>query len=259
MNGLRSKQERTHALISGTDRDHPTRQLLLRCSNFRHPWRSPTGHPSLNKGGEGAAISPPYFQGRSCASQRFAALAQPEQRRVDAQRTGWLGGCALRLRRFLTFILLPLFLLTACGFHLRGVVQLPRGMDVTYLQDQQPSSSIATPLRQMLTSNGARVTDNPDEATATLHILSETFDRRMISIGRTVSEKNYELVYTVSFSAQAKNNAWSSDAQEIRITREMIFDEAQVLAKTAEQDQLRNVMVQDAARQILVRLQAKAK
>ena len=111
----------------------------------------------------------------------------------------------------------------------------------------------------MLTRNGARVTTNLDEATATLRILSETFDRRVLSVGRTATEKDYELVYTVSFSALAKNNAWSADAQEIRLTREMKFDEAQVLAKTAEQDQLRNVMVQDAARQILVRLQSKAK
>ena len=152
-----------------------------------------------------------------------------------------------------------MFLLTACGFHLRGAVQLPRGMEVTYLQDQQPASSIAAPLRQILTRNGARVTTNLDEATATLRILSETFDRRVLSVGRTATEKDYELAYTVSFSALVKNNAWSADAQEIRLTREMKFDEAQVLAKTAEQDQLRNVMVQDTARQILVRLQSKAK
>lgn len=163
------------------------------------------------------------------------------------------------VKQVVIFILLPVVLLTACGFHLRGVVQLPRGMEVTYLQDQQPSSSLASPLRQMLSSNGARITSNLDEATATVHILSESFDRRMLSIGRTATEKNYELVYTVTFSGQAKNNAWSADAQEIRITREMLFDDAQVLAKTAEQEQLRNVMVQDAARQMLVRLQSKAK
>ena len=162
-------------------------------------------------------------------------------------------------RQLVTLLLLPLFLLTACGFHLRGAVQLPRGMEVTYLQDQQPSSIIATPLRQMLTSNGARVTNNLDEATATLRILSEMFDRRVVSTGRTSKEKDYELVYTVTFSAQGKSSAWSADAQEVRITREMKFNEEQVLAKTAEQDQLRNVMVQDAARQILVRLQSRAK
>ena len=189
---------------------------------------------------------------------RERSRAQREERflRVLARLSGRIQATG---RQFMIFILLPLFLLTACGFHLRGAVQLPRGMEVTYLQDQQPSSSIASPLRQMLISNGARVADNLDEATATLHIVSESFDRRIISVGRTAAEKDYELVYSVTFSALAKNNAWSSDAQEIRISREMKFDEAQVLAKTAEQDQLRNVMVQDAARQILVRLQSRAK
>ena len=175
---------------------------------------------------------------------------------------GSVGLCRLLLRyvrQCVTFVLLPVFVLVACGFHLRGAVQLPRGMEISYLQDQQPATSLASPLRQMLTNNGARVTDNVDEATATLRILTETFDRRLLSTGRTGKEKDYELIYTASFSAQARNNAWVADAQEIRISREMKFDEEQVLAKTAEQEQLRSVMVQDAARQILVRLQSKAK
>lgn len=149
--------------------------------------------------------------------------------------------------------------LASCGFHLRGSVALPRGMDVTYVQDMQPASRIALPLRQTLISNGARVAESAEDATALVRIVSERLDRRLLSTGRTSKEKDYELLYAVTFSARARDEAWAVDAQEIRVTREMKFDEEQVLAKTAEQEQLQTMMVQDAARQILLRLQSKAK
>lgn len=149
--------------------------------------------------------------------------------------------------------------LTACGFHLRGSVALPHGMEVTYVQDMQPASRIALPLRQTLISNGARVAETAEDASALVRIVSERFDRRLLSTGRTSKEKDYELLYAITFAAQARNETWAVDAQEIRVTREMKFDEEQVLAKNAEQEQLQTVMVQDAARQILLRLQSKAK
>lgn len=149
--------------------------------------------------------------------------------------------------------------LSACGFHLRGSVALPHGMEVTYVQDMQPASRIALPLRQTLISNGARVAETAEDASALVRIVSERFDRRLLSTGRTSKEKDYELLYAITFAARARNESWAVDAQEIRVTREMKFDEEQVLAKNAEQEQLQTVMVQDAARQILLRLQSKAK
>jgi LPS-assembly lipoprotein len=149
--------------------------------------------------------------------------------------------------------------LTACGFHLRGTATLPPGMSVTYVQDSDPASSIARPLRQALQANGGRVTANAAEATATLRIVNEAFERKLVGVGGTAREKNYELQYRVAFTAAATNGAWALDEQGLTVVRELIFDETQVLGKTAEQEQLHQTMVQDAARQILLRLRAQAK
>jgi LPS-assembly lipoprotein len=150
-------------------------------------------------------------------------------------------------------------LLSSCGFHLRGSTSLPTALGVTMVQDAATPTAVARELRQVLTANGARVTDSAAEAQATVRIVGEQSDRRLAGTGQTSKEKQYELQYTVTFAAGATDKSWNVDEQSLAVTRQMMFDETQVLAKTAEQEQLQQVMVQDAARQILARIKAQAK
>lgn len=167
------------------------------------------------------------------------------------------------MRRFATMLLIvTVLLLGACGFHLRGTAVLPRGMHVVYVQDTQPVSVIGNPLRESLSGSGARVTASADEAGASVRIVRESFDRRLVSTNSKSGGgivRDYELSYSVTFSAQSKEANWTQDEQTLTVAREYSFDESQMLAKTAEQEQLQRDMVQDAVRQMLLRLQAQAK
>ncbi len=149
--------------------------------------------------------------------------------------------------------------LSSCGFHLRGSTSLPAALSVTAIQDAATPTSISRELRQVLTANGARVTENAAEAKASVRIIGESSDRRLVGTGQTSKEKQYELIYSATFSAAATDKSWNVDEQAISVSRQMMFDETQVLAKNAEQEQLEQVMVQDAARQILARIKAQAK
>ncbi len=157
---------------------------------------------------------------------------------------------------FLTSCILAL---SACGFHLRGSTSLPQALSITAIQDAAPPAAVARELRQLLQANGARVTDNLAEAKATVRIVNEQSGRRLAGTGQTSKDKQYELQYTVVFAAAAADKSWSVDEQPVAVTRQMMFDETQVLAKTAEQEQLQQAMVQDAARQVLARIKAQAK
>lgn len=150
-------------------------------------------------------------------------------------------------------------LVSSCGFHLRGSTSLPPALSVTAIQDAATPTAVGRELRQVLAANGARVTDNAAEARATVRIVGEQSDRRLAGTGQTSKEKQYELQFAVTFAAAAADKSWSADEQTVTVTRQMMFDETQVLAKTAEQEQLQQVMVQDAARQIVARIKAQAK
>ena len=146
------------------------------------------------------------------------------------------------------------------------------------IQDSVPNSLILPKLKRMLIKNDVNVIDKFDvaannqpikitdptseqTAVAVLQLLNENFSRRQLSSGSSTLIKEYELNYAITFtlykqSLGKQNNDTLLANQTINITREQTFDEAQVLAKTTEQQKLQQEMIRDAARQILRRLQS---
>lgn len=166
-----------------------------------------------------------------------------------------------------SLIAILLIFLTACGFHLRGSVTLPEQMATTYIQDSVPNSLILPRLKRVLIKNDVnvinKVNDRPSEQTsfAVLQLSNERFNRRQLSSGSSTLIKEYELNYAITFSLQTQSllkqdNDILLTKQTINITREQTFDEAQVLAKTTEQQRLQQEMMRDAVRQILRQLQS---
>ncbi len=169
-----------------------------------------------------------------------------------------------------SIISILLIFLTACGFHLRGSVTLPEQMATTYIQDSIPNSLILPRLKRVLIKNDIniinkinKVSDKPREQTsfAVLQLSNERFNRRQLSSGSSTLIKEYELNYAITFSLHKQSLVTQNKdillaKQTINITREQTFDEAQVLAKTTEQQKLKQEMMRDAVRQILRQLQS---
>lgn len=153
-------------------------------------------------------------------------------------------------------LLLVVLSLSACGFHLRGSFMLPAWMDKVYVQDLSPPNEITSYLRQALKTSGASITDSSGTATAVLLLGREKVSRRLLAASSGSRIKDYELRYEVPLTVRNKAGKVLTDEAMITVFRELVFDEAQVLAKTAEQDAMKREMMQDAVRQIMRRLQA---
>jgi LPS-assembly lipoprotein len=150
-------------------------------------------------------------------------------------------------------LLIPLLLLlTACGFHLRGSVQLPPWLDEVALQDATPSTDILPELRQALEREGVRISDT---APLTLQLNSETFSKRVISVDTAGRAKQYGLRYAVSFSLRhADGSVWLNNEQVV-LHRDLYFDETAVLATAGEEARLQAEMRREAVTQVLRILQ----
>jgi len=74
---------------------------------------------------------------------------------------------------------------SACGFHLRGDVALPKVMGKTYIQGATPTAFWKRICRRSLTVAGSQVVDAPQDATAQLRIVSEAFGRRVLTVAIT--------------------------------------------------------------------------
>lgn len=144
-------------------------------------------------------------------------------------------------------------LLAGCGFHLRGTggIQDTGNIPATYLQADTSAGGIGRELSRL-----DKFTSDAGKAEAALQVISEGFDRRVLSVGRRGKVNEYEILYTVRFTVSDKAGKELLAPTTINLTRDYQFDETQVLAKDSEEAVLRRDLVRDAAQQIVRRLQA---
>ena len=152
------------------------------------------------------------------------------------------------------FILLSLIMLTACGFKLRGDVELPPILQETYIESENPFTGMARALRVELEASGARIVESSEQATAVLQIVNERSENRILSVGSTGKASEYELFDEVTFQLADRNGKVLVKQQNLRIIRDLVFDENQLLGKVSESEQLHVQMRRSLARQIFTRI-----
>jgi len=155
-------------------------------------------------------------------------------------------------KAWLTLSLVSLFMLSGCGFEMRGKADL--SFDTIYMQG--PNYTVAKDLRKALTVNGVTVVTSPEEADLLLEFLSETYDRRILSLSGRGRVTEYELIYNLNFRTRSTGSELWGPVQTIEGRRDFSYDDTQVLAKSYEEARLREDMQADAVREIMRRLVA---
>jgi LPS-assembly lipoprotein len=157
--------------------------------------------------------------------------------------------------RFLA--LAPVSGLIACGYRLRGMVDLPfKVIAIT----GNPSPPLRADLQTaILTGTDAKVAINPKDADLILEITSDINGREILAYNSNGQVSAYRLIIRVGF--RAYDNAGSDvvpDA-EIYMTRDMDFSVSTVLATDVQMQQFLTLMRRDLAVQILRRVSASAR
>jgi LPS-assembly lipoprotein len=147
-------------------------------------------------------------------------------------------------------LILFLLLLTGCGFHLRGAVQLPSELSELTLVDARPATDIAPALRRALQGQGVRLMEG---APLQLQLQAENYGKRVLSVDAAGRAQEYGLSYGVRFGLRAADGVvW---LPEETLTRDLRFDATAVLSTSTEEARLKDDMRRDAVLQILRRLQ----
>ena len=146
-------------------------------------------------------------------------------------------------------------LFNGCGFHLRGSVAISEALSPVLVQDNG-GSQIKPVLNQLLDINHINIAQNSAEANSVVVIHNEQFQRRVSSVGGAGKVQEFELQYLLRYSILDQDNQPLLAQQQLRVTRDLRFDENAVLAKAQEEAQRNKDMVMDAAQQVLRRLQS---
>jgi LPS-assembly lipoprotein len=143
-------------------------------------------------------------------------------------------------------------LLAACGFHLRGEAIMP--FKKLYIEAVNPNSPLINELRRDLEANNIQLTNSADQADVVLNIVSELPEKQILSLGGSGRVNEYQLRYRVSLRAYDNQQREWLPADELQLSRDFSYDDAQILAKEAEEALLYQNLRTDMAQQIVRRL-----
>jgi LPS-assembly lipoprotein len=153
------------------------------------------------------------------------------------------------LKRLLLLLLVSA--LAGCGFHLRGAADLP--FSSVYVPSA--TSGIALDLaRNIRAGTNVKLVDDAKQADAIVELTSETRGKEILSLTGTGRVREFRLRYRVAFRVHDGKGNQFVPPSTLELTRDVTFNDSQVLAKESEEQLLYRDMQSDMVQQIMRRL-----
>jgi LPS-assembly lipoprotein len=153
------------------------------------------------------------------------------------------------------------FFLSACGYHLRGDIELPQGMENIYME--AASGMLQAEMTKALKSSQGKLVSSAAEAGVQIKISKEQMTSRVMSINTAGRANQFQLIYQVMFSIYDASNKLLLADQNVQIKREYFNDQTEILGKNNEETVIRLEMYQQAVSSMMSRislaLEAKSK
>ena len=130
---------------------------------------------------------------------------------------------------------------------------MPVGMERTYIATDDSHSLFYRELRMQLQAAGVDLVDTAADATATISILYDETDQRVLSVSARNVPTEYEVYYTIEYAIDG-SDARLAEPQSLTVTRDYTYDSTLVLGKAREAEVLREAVAEDLVRIVLKRI-----
>ena len=140
--------------------------------------------------------------------------------------------------------------LAGCGFQLRGQARLP--FETLHIPGASPL--VVELKRNVVAGTQSRLVSSEKDANAILGFTLETREKVILSFNTSGLVREYQLRYRVGFRLYDAKGRNYIPPNEIQLTRDVSFNDAQVLAKETEDALLYRDMQTDMVQQIIRRI-----
>jgi len=185
------------------------------------------------------------------------------------------------LRTSMTMVLVSIMALALadCGFKLRGSLDISQELSPLFLQ-QNSVFELGRELKSILSTNNIDVAKDAGSANTKIILHDERMSSRVLSVDGSGQAREYLLSYTVNYSIVLKAQLSDQTVMQpsldpgstekggaeqqpkvdtLKLERTLLFQQDAVLAVANESEVLYQDMRRNAARMILLRLQARSK
>ncbi|MFW2571402.1 MULTISPECIES: LPS assembly lipoprotein LptE [Legionella] len=149
------------------------------------------------------------------------------------------------------------FLLTACGFHLRGMVDMPPWLNNVAIVTQNAHRDLGPLLKDQLQAYNIKVSPNVTQADYLLIIEKDSSQQQITNVSASTAPRQYQLFYDVQFSLVSKQGNTIIPSNHVISTRQLTVNNDRILGSDSEETLLYGEMRRDAAMQIINRLSRK--
>jgi LPS-assembly lipoprotein len=156
------------------------------------------------------------------------------------------------MKRFALILTLSLSLVTGCGFHLRGKIDLPDSLSTLYVK--APQVELRDELGDALQTSGATVVKSATADSATINIETARYRREVRTVDERGKSTGYILFLDVDYSVV--DNQGNTVVKKTRTSarRDYTFDDTQALVAQRQEEILRQELREDVSQAILRRL-----
>lgn len=144
------------------------------------------------------------------------------------------------------------FVLAACGFQMRGAAPLP--FDTIYIPGT--SGGIALDLKRSIQAGTRTTVLDHAKAEAVLEFTQDVREKLILSLAATGRVREFQLRYRVAFRVHDGKGGEFLPVSTVQLTREVSFNDTDVLAKETEEGLLFRDMQFDMVQLIMRRLAA---
>ena len=138
---------------------------------------------------------------------------------------------------------LPL-LLSACGFGVRGVGNIPPEISVVYIDSANRFSEFYRALVTEIRASRLTLSTGSASADTVIRVSRDQTGRRTLSVSARNVPTEYEVWYTIQYSVLIDGEEVLPPRQHTR-TRDYTYDETLVLGKAIEEQELRKAIATD--------------
>ncbi|MBA2648002.1 MAG: hypothetical protein H0U75_00120 [Legionella sp.] len=159
------------------------------------------------------------------------------------------------MKKAIALLLLALHL-SACGFHLRGIVEIPswlRHISIIYKDQDTEFISLLT---SQLETHKIHIESEPAHAPYWLMIDSILYQKQIVSIGSSTNPRQYQLILGIEFSLQSCKGELIMPSKRVIVTRQLTVNNDRILGSNDEERHFIKEMRRDAVYQIINRLGA---
>lgn len=151
-------------------------------------------------------------------------------------------------------IMLFCLLLTACGFHLRGLIHFPPHFKEVYLVPQQTSPAFVKRLQSQLEAYHVTPLPEPTHARYLIVLEKDTLQQTLLNVSASTAPRQYQLLYHLQFYVTTAKGLVLLPPQLISVQRQVTINNNRILGSNFEMHTIEDEMRTEAATQLLSRL-----